>query len=157
MYDTLPSDPICPLLEEQLALLYKDLNSSVEDGGLTIHHVAVQLQTGTKDCGVLAIAIALHAALGHNLEEVTFNQRRLRKHLVDCFTEGRLTDFPVTSKKMIPRVVSKISFIPLYCHCRLPESFDDLVACEKCNKWYHHKCVQFENTHCGDWFCKHCV
>ena len=37
LYDSFPFDKMCPNLEEQLALLYRDLDSSITNGGLKIH------------------------------------------------------------------------------------------------------------------------
>ena len=31
-----------------------------------------------------------------------------------------------------------------YCDCRLPESFDSVVACDGCDNW---KCVDFNTNH----------
>ncbi len=58
----------------QLARIYGHLEGSIEDGGLTIHHVSVQKQEGTKDCGLYSIAFAYHTALGEDLEKITFDQ-----------------------------------------------------------------------------------
>ena len=44
-----------------------------------------------------------------------------------------------------------VSFIRLYCDYKLPESFDNVVACDGCDK-----CVNFTSHHIGDWFCNHC-
>ena len=145
---------MCPNLEEQLALRYRDPDSSITSGGLKINHIPVQLQRGTSDCGLFAIAFALHAALGDDLRDITFDQSKLRSHLLWCFTNNQLTPFPITSST-VPRAcgADKISFISLYCHCRRPESYDNLVLCEQCNSWFHHKCVQFDYGHSGNWYC----
>ena len=34
-------------------------------------------------------------------------------------------------------------FSKLYCDCRLPGSYDDMVACDRCGKWFHYMCVGF--------------
>ena len=82
----------------QLARIYGHLEGSIEDGGLTIHHDSVQKQEGTKDCGVYSIAFAYHAALGKNLEEITFDKDKLRSHLVTCFQNNCLSKFPICSQ-----------------------------------------------------------
>ena len=47
--------------------------------------------------------------------------------------------------------------IRLYCDGRLPESFDNVVACDGCDNWFHYRCVHvdFNTCHVGDWFCNH--
>ena len=93
MYDSLPSGTISAGLAEQLARIYGHLEGSIEDNGLTIHHVAVQKQEGTLDCGLFAIAFAYHAALGDDLQKVTFDQDKLRSHLVTYFESNCLSKF----------------------------------------------------------------
>ena len=156
LYDSLSSGTISAGLEIQLARIYGHLEGSIEDGGLTIHHVSVQKQEGTKDCGVYAIAFAYHAALGENLEEITFDKDKLRSHLVTCFQNNCLSKFPICSQKSARACKPSVSFVRLYCDCKVPESFDNVVACDGCDKWFHYKCVNFPARHIGDWFCNHC-
>lgn len=50
-----------------------------------------------------------------------------------------LTSFPTTSYKVERANKAEVTFIPLYCDCRLPECSDNLVACDTCNSWYHYR------------------
>ena len=48
-----------------------------------------------------------------------------------------------------------------HCLCRKPYEADDsfMVACDKCNTWYHTKCISFNNTlaeHADYYLCKLC-
>ena len=122
VYDSRPSRTMSTGLQEQLAHLYGHLESSMEDNGLTIHHVPVQRQQGLSDCGPFVIAFALHAALGHDLKDITFDQEKLRGHLLSCFSDGHLAEFPVTSAPVQRACKAKVSYVPLYCDCRLPKS-----------------------------------
>ena len=54
-------------------------------------------QNGISDCGVFALAFAYHAARGDKVEELTFDQASMRKHLVKCFEDEKFTPFPQTS------------------------------------------------------------
>ena len=54
--------------------------------------VESQKQEGGIDCGVFAIATA--TALAHGIRPSSFNQSAMRRHLVNCFTEGLITPFP---------------------------------------------------------------
>ena len=156
VYDSRPSRTLSTGLQEQLAHLYGHLDSSIEDNGLTIHRVPVQCQRGASDCGPFAIAFAVHAALGHDLQDVTFDQGKLRSHLLSCFSAGHLTEFPVMSSPVQRACEAQVYYVPLYCDCHMPESFDNLVACDHCDSWFHQKCVNYNENHCGDWFCKNC-
>ena len=48
------------------------------------HVPPVQQQSGIVDCGVFAIAFAVHAALGENVGEIEFQQEEMRSHLSKC-------------------------------------------------------------------------
>jgi len=161
LYDSLPCDipTISDGLAEQLARIYGNLESSVKESCLTIHHVPVQKQEGVSDCGLFSIAFAYHAAIGeNNLEQTTFDQKKLRSHLVACLETKHFSKFPTLSHDEDMACEKSISIIPLYCHCRLPDSYDNTVACDKCNNWYHYKCVGFNSSSSCDeeWFCSNC-
>ena len=70
-----------------------------------------------------------------------------------CFENNCLNTFPTTSQKFSRACKPSVSFICHYCDCRLPESFDSVVACDGCDNW---KCVDFNTNHVGNWFCNHC-
>lgn len=76
-------------LTHQLALIYRSLVISKEDGEEVAPHLMVnvppvQQQSGVNDCGVFAIAFALHKLLGDNLKDIEFDQCKMRDHLLDC-------------------------------------------------------------------------
>ena len=137
LYNSLSSTTLSAELAEQLARIYGHLKGSVEDGGLTVHHIPVQKQKGVSDCGPFAIAFAYHAALGDDLQTITFDQDKLRTHLVTCFEKEKFSRFPLMSSKVKRACKPSGKFIKLYCDCRLPGSYDDMVACDRCGKWFH--------------------
>ena len=59
---------------------------------LAIHVPHVQQQQGTRDCGLFAIAFALHAALGQDVLSLEFDQS------AKCFSKKLLTPFPTLDK-----------------------------------------------------------
>ena len=81
LYNSLSSTTLSAELAEQLARIYGHLKGSVEDSGLTVHHIPVQ---GVSDYGPFAIAFA-YPALGDDLQTITFDQDKLRTHLVTCW------------------------------------------------------------------------
>ena len=58
----------------QLALIYRSLVINKDDGEVAPHLMVnvppVQQQSGVNDCGIFAIAFALHKLLGDNLEDI---------------------------------------------------------------------------------------
>ena len=101
LYNSLSSNTLTLSAElaEQLARIYGHLKGSVEDGGLTVH-IPVQKQKGVSDCGPFAIVFAYHAALRDDLQTITFDQNKLRTHLVTCFEKDQFSRFPLMSSKV---------------------------------------------------------
>ena len=65
------------------------------DDSLPPYKVAkCQKQVGAHDCGLFAIANAVEILTNHHVENVIFDQTKMRNHLVTCFEEGKLTPFP---------------------------------------------------------------
>ena len=52
-------------------------------------------QEGIHDCGVHAIAVSTALACGVLPESIKFNQPSMRHHLIKCFEQSELTQFPV--------------------------------------------------------------
>ena len=46
--------------------------------------------------------------------------------------------------------------LELLCPCSLPEVFGDMVACDRCRKWYHNRCCEFAYNVNTPWFCSAC-
>ena len=38
----------------------------------------------------------------------------------------------------------------------LPDSYNNIVACDHCDKWFHHKSVNYVIANLGDWLCRDC-
>ena len=53
----------------------------------------VQQQAYYIDCGVYSIAYTYHAALGDELATLQCDSKKMRKHLIDCFTAEKLSPF----------------------------------------------------------------
>ena len=71
-------------LTHQLALVYRAMITAEEDEDphLVVHVPPVQQQNGSNDCGVFAIAFAVHAALGDDIRRLEFDQNQMRDHLL---------------------------------------------------------------------------
>ena len=127
--------------------------SAVEDMSLC------NLQNGTSDCGLYAIAFATAVAFGHDPGSCLFDQQKLRRHLYHCLNVGRLESFP--HKSRLSRGVKCEDEFNIYCICRMPELKDvPMIECSKCTKWFHVYCVQVSDTVLNNskskWFCCSC-
>ena len=53
-----------------------------------------QKQTESKDCGLFSLAFAVALVFKLNPSKIKFHQKKMRGHLVDCFTKKVMTPFP---------------------------------------------------------------
>ena len=132
-------------LTHLLALMYRPLITKEDgeevDAHLVVHIPPVQQQNGLADCGVFAIAFALHTALGHKVPDLEFDQSKMRSHLLKCLTDRRLLPFPTLEKCGFRPKHFPYREIEVYCICLMPETYDDMVECEECEQWFHLDCV----------------
>ena len=145
-------------LAHQLCQVYR--TSICESGGnsfLAVNVASVQKLCGSDDCGVFAIVFALHAALGHCLEEIEFDQATMRNHLLKCFTTRNFTPFP--TKKVKRACDTRIMNINVFCSCQMPDTYGDMVQCGLCEQWFHIKCVGFHSlpSNAEEWNCSLCT
>ena len=129
-----------------------------EETVLTVHVPYVQQQIGGKDCGVFAIAFALHLCLGQELADIRFEQSRMRQHLLRCFQKRKLEGFPQQQKTGVTlKSRLRIQEIRLYCTCRMPDTVADMVQCDNCDIWYHISCVGLTCLpQASPWHCRKC-
>ena len=124
---------------------------------LAVNVATVQKQRGSDDCGVFAIAFALHAALGHCLEEIEFDQATMRDHLLKCYTTRNFTSFPTKNSNII--AAQPIMNINVFCSCLMPDTYGDMVQCGLCEQWFHIKCVGLHSlpSSAEEWNCSLCT
>ena len=151
-------------LSHQLALIYRlaveDGNSEADDGNdpfkVFVEMPHVQQQRGGSDCGLFAIAFAVHLAFGDNLSTLQFDQTLMRRHLLKCFQQKDMMPFPQMPKTTAHRPARLCGVIIELCRrCLMPETFAATVKCHKCDDWYHVKCadVQILPTRRMKWTC----
>ena len=56
--------------------------------------VAMECQKGSKDCGLFAKAVMTSLAFGEDPSTASYDQDKLRSHLIDYITKGELSLFP---------------------------------------------------------------
>ena len=65
---------------------------------IQVHIMDMQMQVGTCDCGLYAIATATALLSGVHPGEHTFNQSQMRKHVYTCLNEGKIGQFRSSSE-----------------------------------------------------------
>ncbi len=161
--DSKCSSDFSSCLTHQLAQVYrKYIDNQVDDGRetyLPVRVLRVQQQSGGSDCGLFAIAFAVHLLQGNNIEEIEFDQKKMRSHLNYCFWKKKLFAFPTLSKKGYRKTTQLPYFhLDIYCSCKMPETYGDMVECVDCEEWYHKRCIEgINNDFSGNWICKYCM
>ena len=76
---------------------------------------------------------------GNDPSDVSFDQEKMRQHLVQCLEKGRLEAFPrqLNTARFNKRQTYDIE---LFCYCSMPECWDDMLQCELCEEWLHMTC-----------------
>ncbi len=118
-----------------------------------------QVQAGSADCGLFALAFAAILASGKHPSAYQFQQKLMRQHLVSCLTAMKFQQFPVQTISRENRHLARFTHvIHLYCYCRMPKLFStQMIQCSKCRSWYHLEvCVSGVDTAKPDWFCQNC-
>ena len=157
VYDSLyPS--IGTFLQKQIATLLRTREKEIK-----VNIMNMQVQSGTCDCGLFALATATSLLNGVNPGAITYKQSEMRRHLYDSICRGRLAPFPVLKTRRSSSNIKYSESFPVYCVCRLIESADrGMVECSKCFDWFHVDCLKeavpqeaLEDTKV-DWYCSHC-
>ena len=137
----------------QIAAIMGSTESTIT---LKIHKT--QVQQGSNDCGVFAIAYATDLAHGNDPASFRYKQEVLRTHFMDCLEKKTLSPFP---NDICHPGRPKSEVISVYCSCRLPDNGQERMArCSNCQEWYHQSCEGI--AHCvftdnSVWICTRCT
>ncbi len=105
---------------------------------ISLDFMDVQMQSGSYDCGLFAIAFATALVFNEQPGRFLFDQHLMRAHLLECFKHRRMTQFPVKKLRRTGLKVKTIEEMPVYCICRMPELPDSKwIECTSCKGWYH--------------------
>ena len=156
VYDSLyPSVSSC--VKRQIAALL-----ATDHDKITLKHMDVQMQSGTYDCGLFAIAFATTLVHGELPGRFLFDQDSMRRHLVRCLELGEMTMFPVKKTRRSAGRIKSEDIIEIHCSCRMPEIPEvDMIECSGCSRWFHFPlCVsvpQEARNRGSPWYCTSCT
>ena len=127
---------------------------------ISIEYVNVQLQEGSSDCGLLAIAFAAAICFGKKPELLQFDQTLTRGHLKSAFEKKSLTPFPAQTVIRKQSLIRK-ERLRIYCSCRQADDGRDMIRCDGCEDWFHTNCVKiskmkFKTIRNKSWVCNAC-
>ena len=132
VYDCVSGSPTSSLLNQIASIVCtpKDI--------IKLTYVDVQMQQGCDDCGLFAIAFATSLARGEQPGSFFYQQKVMRKHLVDCLEKQNITAFPIQKIRRHGSKVRHSANIPIHCVCRLPKLEGiKMIECSYCGTWYH--------------------
>ena len=96
VYDSL-FNSVTPIVKQQIAaILFTEQNT------IDLKVMDVQMQSGSANCGLFAIAFAIALVSGVQPGSVVFDQKSMRKHLHDCLQQGRLSVFTILKQRRTP-------------------------------------------------------
>ena len=131
VYDCASGSPTNSLLNQIASIVCtpKDI--------IKLTYVDVQMQQGCDDCGLFAIAFATSLARGEQPGSFFYQQKAMRKHLVDCLEKQNITAFPIQKIRRHGSKVRHSANIPIHCVCRLPKLEGiKMIECSYCGTWY---------------------
>ena len=146
-----------PAIEWQAAQLIPKENCS-NGKVIEIQVTPFEQQQNGSDCGVFTMFNGIALANGYLPEEIIYTGHNKRQELLNMFRQGCLTkpEFkfrnitknfesrfmrPVLARiqemVMLPKIIHQV---PLVCDCLLPENYDNVVCCDKCESIFHQRC-----------------
>ena len=128
IYTTLPM-----LAKAQIASLL-----ATQQPTIRVKFMDVQMQSGSSDCGLFAIAYATALSFGLPPGMFQFEQPKMHSHLQTCLEEGRMTMFLIRRTRRSANRVKSTDEFNVYCTCRMPDLPDThWIQCSQCREWYH--------------------
>lgn len=115
-------------------------------------------QVGTQDRALFAIEFTVTLAHGDDPTTTKYNQELMRPHLITCFEKNEISPFPaILKKRKILKREQKSETFKVYCYCRLPDNGDEMICCDRCDRWYHLSCTNSSVINTADhWYCLKC-
>ena len=106
---------------------------------------SVQQQRNCFDCAVFAIALATSPGFGDRPEEIIYDSKIMRQHLLNCLRNKRMERFPLQDGNTIQHCKRKTLVIEVFCSCRQPY-YPVMVMCTKCEDWFHFDCERIPRS-----------
>eukprot|EP00731_Ephydatia_muelleri_P006550 Em0003g798a len=113
VYDCASGSPTSSLLNQIASIVCtpKDM--------IKLTYVDVQMQQGCDDCGLFAIAFATSLARGEQPGSFFYQQKAMRKHLVDCLEKQNITAFPIQKIRRHGSKAMNLSLVSIFIFLRL--------------------------------------
>ena len=127
--------------KEQIAsLLFTELSI------IQIEFMNVQIQYGSSDYGLFAVAFATSLCEGIDPTTCIYCQPNMRRHFLACINNGEMKPFPTARIRRPITKPAKSEEITVHCTCRMPfheqeAGSEKMIMCFKCREWFHDTCL----------------
>lgn len=150
--DSLKKIPLSGHIKLQVAMIAR-----TKEKYIRIERPPCKQQRNSIDCAVFAIANATEFCYSGRTDFIDFDQSKLRSHWLECLQKNHISPFPrLQSRPKKTREEVDVTDVNVYCICRLPDNYGNVMDCDKCGNWYHCSCVGKPNDFSGDWICNIC-
>ena len=135
VYDSLYTS-IGTFVQKQITTLHRTMEE------VKVNIMNMQVQAGTCDCGLFAIATATSLLNSTNPGAITYSLRWNVIYMTPP-AGGRFAPFLVLKTRRSSSKIKYSKSFPVYCICRLIESADHgMVECSKCFDWFYADCLE---------------
>ena len=151
IYDPLYTGFTTPTLLNEIArMLHTDCPQ------MTMCWQVCSKQSGGSDCGLFAVAFATAICYSINPSTLVFSQSGMRNHFIHCIHDKKMTLFPNAAAKSEKSACLRKISKPLFCVCRMPDTFDsNTIECYTCKELFHRTCVMPPAVNC--YKCQKCA
>ena len=105
--------------------------------GHKIPYLSSLLVTCNQSSRLYGVVSILH---GVDPSSISFNVAAMRRHLLQGLENKKITVFPHRKLSFVKKPVLKVTGIPIFCTCRMPEH-GFMFTCTECKKWFHPSCL----------------
>ena len=107
-----------------------------QENQFSVEFVDVQMQEGSHDCGLFAVAHITSICNGQDPAVVLYKQNAVGKHILNSIEDGVMTAFPSSARH--PKASIRTN-IPVYCICRHINDGSKMIQCVFFQQWFRMK------------------
>lgn len=119
IYDSMRAGDAAMEVKESVATIMKSQN----------RHILFEEQKDGSSFGLFALAFAFDICDGKDPPLREYSRDNFCSHFHTCLIQQEITSFPSSKITMAVKPPSILRRVKIFCHCRLPDSGDDMVKC----------------------------
>jgi hypothetical protein len=119
----------------------------IAESKMTLDVLKVSKQTDSVSRGLFAIAFAEAVLRDADPCNLVLDETKMRNHLINCFTKGCISAFPLKSYRTVRKKIIRSSTFQLHCLCRsIYVAGSNMLQCKLCLLWVHPMCVSMNDS-----------